>query len=302
MGMPPGPDWNLIRAFLAVAEAGSLSGAARRLGLSQPTLGRQVQALEEQLGATLFHRRPRGLDLAEAGLDLIGPARAMQAAAADLALAAAGSDRGLAGTVRVTASAMTACHHLPPILARLRRETPEIRIELVASDATDNLLFREADIAVRMYRPEQLEVVTKHLGDVELGLYAARSYLDRVGRPQSLDEAMALDVIGFDRNEEIIRGMGAMGLAVGRDFFALRCDDNMACHALLCAGCGLGFAQVSVAGRDAALERLLPDLPLPHLPVWLSSTRPALRSRRVRRVLEALEAGLRPHLLPPASA
>lgn len=289
-------DWNLIRAFLAVADTGSLSGAARKLGQSQPTLGRQIAALEAQLGAALFHRQPRGLKLAEAGLDLIGPARAMQEAAVQMALAAAGTGHRLAGTVRVTASEMTACHHLPPIFAQLRQEVPEIQIELVASDTTENLLFREADIAIRMYRPEQLEVVTKHLGQFDLGLYGATSYLDRVGRPAMFEDSLALDIIGFDRDEEMIREMRKMGIEVGRDFFPLRCDDNMAYLALLLGGCGLGFAQVSVASREPELERLFPGLALPPLPVWLTCPEAVRRSPRVRRVWDALEAGLRPLL------
>lgn len=290
-------DWNLVRAFLAVAETGSLSGAARKLGQSQPTLGRQVAALEQQVGATLFHRQPRGLKLAEAGLDLIGPARAMQAAAAELALAAAGSDVRLAGTVRVTASVMMASYHLPSIIADLRAETPEIQIELVASDTSENLIYREADVAVRMYRPDQLDVVTKYLGEVELGLYGARAYLDRVGRPADIAEALQRDIIGYDRGEDMVRGMRAMGLEVTRDSFPVRCDDNAAGYRLLLAGCGLGIAQVSVAGQDRGLERLLPDLALPSLPVWLTCPEAVRRNPRVRRVWTALEDGLAPVLV-----
>lgn len=300
MDVPDDLDWNLVRAFLAVAEAGSLSGAARALGLSQPTLGRQVQALEAALGATLFHRQPRGLSLAEAGHTLLGPARAMDQAAAALRLAAAGTDQGLAGTVRVTASAMTACHHLPAIFADLRATAPEIQIELVATDTTENLLYREADIALRMYRPRQLDVVTKHLGDLELGLYAAAAFLARVGVPQTLGEVLAAGLIGYDRSEEIVQGIRAMGTEVARGSFPLRCDDNLAYHALLTGGCGFGFAQVSIAEGDPRLVRVLPDLAMPRLPVWLTCPEQVRRVPRVRRVWAALEAGLAPLVRRPA--
>ena len=127
-------DWSLVQAFLAVAEEGSLSGAARALGASQPTLGRQIRAIERQLGADLFHRRPRGLEPTATGAALIGPARAMRDAVQQIALTAAGREARMAGTVRITASVAMSMHHLPRIVAAIRAAEPEIRIELVPSD------------------------------------------------------------------------------------------------------------------------------------------------------------------------
>ncbi len=159
-------DWALVQAFLAVAEAGSLSRAARGLGRSQPTLGRQVKALEDQLGLRLFRRHPKGLSLSPGGAALLAPARAMGAAMGEIALYAAGQEAGMAGTVRITASEMVSHHLLPPILAGLRQDAPEVQVELVPSDTTENLLYREADIALRMYEPRQLDVVARRLGEV----------------------------------------------------------------------------------------------------------------------------------------
>ena len=287
-------DWSLVRAFLAVADEGSFSGAARRLGSSQPTVGRQVQALEDALGTLLFHRRQRGMDLTEAGAALVAPARDMARAAAALGLAAAGRAEGLTGTVRITASVTMAHYVLPPILGHIRAAEPEIAVELVPTDRTENLLFHEADIAVRMFRPGQLDTVTRHLGDIPLGLFAARSYLDRAGRPQTWEEALSHAFVGYDRDDRMIRGFAESGVQVTRDFFGVRCDMDSVLWQLIRAGCGLGFGQVPVGEADPALERLLPDMAFPVLPVWLTAHRDMRRTPRVRRVWDMLAEGLSP--------
>ncbi len=285
-------DWSLIQAFLAVAETGSLSAAARRLGSSQPTLGRQVQAVEAALGVELFRRHAKGLALSETGAAMLPAAQAMREAAGQMALIAAGEDQGLTGTVRITASVVMSHFVLPPILAELRAAEPGISIDLVASDTSDNLLFREADIAVRMYRPEQLDMVTRHLAELPLGIYAAKSYLDRVGRPGDLAALMALDWVGYDRNELMIREMRKAGWPVNREFFALRTDDQAAHWQLVRAGAGVGVAQRAVGDRDAAVERLMPEQDLPALPCWLTAHEALRRVPRVARVWEALATGL----------
>lgn len=285
-------DWSLIRAFLAVAETGSLSAAARQLDQSQPTLGRQIKQLEAQLGVTLFDRQPRGLALTETGESLLEPARQMREAFARFALAAAGQDARMRGTVRITASEVMARHALPRIIAEIRRAEPEIEIELVPSDASENLLFREADIAVRMYRSTQLDVITKQIANAPIGVYAARSYLDRRGRPQNADELIQHDIVGYDRDDRIIQGMRALGFAASRSSFAVRCDDQNTYWELVRAGCGIGFAQQLVADPDPLVERLLPDLPLQPFPIWLAAPEAMRTTPRIKRVWEMLEAGI----------
>ncbi len=282
------PDWSLIRSFLAVAEAGSLSAAARTTGISQPTLGRHVQAVEAALGVTLFTRVAQGLALTEAGRALVPAARAMRAAAAELALTARGQAAGIEGTVRITASRVVSHAILPPILARLRQSEPGIQIDLVPSDTTENLLFGEADIALRMYRPTQGDLVARQIGAVPLGLYAARSYLDRRGRPATLDDLMHHDFIGQDRMDQIIRVMRALGMEVGRSFFPVRCDDPLTYVELVRAGCGLGGILRAVGDADPALERLDLVADLPSLPVWLTAAPRLRQSPRLRRVWDAL--------------
>lgn len=284
-------DWSLIRAFLAVAETGSLSAAARALGASQPTLGRQIKAAEAQLGAELFHRRARGFVLTDAGADLLGPAREMRDAAQQIALRAAGQQVSLAGTVRITASVVLSSTHMAPIIADIRAAEPEIEIELVASDESRNLLYREADIAVRMYRPTQLDLVTRHIGELGLGIYGADTYLARRGMP-TVETLGAHDFVGYDQSPLIIEGMRAAGFPVDRHFFKVRCDDQNAYLSLIRAGCGLGFAQAKLMDSAPGLQKIALGVPLPGLPVWLTAHPTMRQTPRVRRVWDLLAAGL----------
>lgn len=286
-------DWTLLQSFSAVAETGSLSAAARKLGQSQPTLGRHIRALEAALGVELFTRGPRGLIPTDAARGMIGPAEQMRAAAALLQLAAEGQEAGLAGTVRLTASSVVSHFILPPILAALRRAHPEIQIELVPSDSSENLLFREADIALRMYRPTQLDLVAAHVCDLEMGLYAATGFLDRVGRPQTMKAALSLDFVGFDADDTIIRFMREAGLDVGREFFRVRSDDQAAYWQLVRAGCGIGGMQAVIGEAEPGVERILPGLELPALPVWLATPSALRHSPRIRLVWDRLAKGLR---------
>ena len=287
-------DWSLVQAFLAVAETGSLSAAARQLGTSQPTLGRQIKAIEGQLGAELFHRQPRGFALTQTGGDLVGPATTMRDAVQQIALTAAGQQARLEGTVRITGSVATSAMHLPPIIAKIRKLEPEIAIELVPSDDTRNLLYREADIAVRMYRPTQLDLITQHIGDIPLGVFAARTYLAEQGTPRSMAELLGHDFVGFDSNTAIIEGFNQAGLQIDRDFFKVRCDDNIAYWELVRAGCGIGFAQVDIGRKDPKVAEISMGIPLPTLPIWLTAHEAMRQTPRIRRVWELLADGLKP--------
>ena len=288
-------DWSLVPPFLAVADTGSLSAAARQLGRSQPTLGRQIAALEDRLGVTLFHRQPRGLILTEAGAALLPAAREMAAASQRLALEAAGRDAALTGTVRITASEVVAIVHLPPIIAAIRAAEPGIEIELVPSDESRNLLYREADIAIRMYRPAQLDLVAQHIGDLPLAAYVAKSYVARRGMPTAAT-LMEHDMVGYDADPQIVTGFRNAGFAVDRHAFAVRCDHNLGYWELVRAGCGMGLAQTSIGDADPSVVRVDLGLPLPALPVWLTAHEAMRRTPRIRRVWEMLRTGLAPLL------
>jgi DNA-binding transcriptional LysR family regulator len=285
-------DWSLIRGFLAVAETGSLSGAARSLSLSQPTLGRQIKQLEDQMGLRLFERQARGLELTDTGESLLEPARAMRAAFGQLRLRAAGRDHKMEGTVRITASEVMAHHVLPKIIAGMREAEPNIQIELVPSDASENLLFREADIAVRMYRSTQLDVITKQIGTVEMGIYAAKSYLAKHGTPERIDDLLNHTIVGYDRDDRIIVGMRDLGWPATREFFDVRCDDQNTYWELVRAGCGVGFTQRSFASVDPLIARVLPEVELPTLPIWLAAPEVMRSTPRIKRVWDMLEEGI----------
>lgn len=292
--MPRHLDWTLIQSFLAVADTGSLSAAARRLGLSQPTLGRQIRQMEADLGVTLFDRQPRGLRLTETGAALLPHARTMAEGMTQLALTASGQVQGLAGPVRLTASVFVAQHLLPPIVADLRRRLPEISVDVVATDRAENLLYREADIAVRMAETTQLDIVTRRLGEIEMGVFAAQSYLEGRALPQDLEALFALDLVGYDRSELLLRGLRAFGIQAHREGFATRCDNHAVVFELIRAGCGAGFVMADVARRDPGLVQLLPEVAVPGLPVWLAAHEAVRHTPRVARVWEALAKGLAP--------
>lgn len=285
-------DWSLLQSFLRVAQAGSLSAAARDGGQSQPTLGRHIRLLEASLGQPLFTRHPDGQHLTPFGLRLLDDAQDMQAAAARLSLTAAGSSAALTGTVRITAARVVAQWHLPPILARLRLEEPGIALELVASNTSENLLHGEADIALRMFRPDRGDLVAQKITELPLGLYAARSYLERVGIPSSPAELMELDFVGYDRSDLIVRLLSEQGMPVTRDFFATRCDDQIVNWALVCAGAGIGGFQTVIADADPRVQRIADFITLPRLPVWLVVPRALRHVARIARVRDALARGM----------
>lgn len=286
------PDWSLLHSFFRVAKAGSLSAAARACGVSQPTLGRHVRALEAVLGQPLFTRGPQGQTLTPMGVRLFDHVSVMEDASARIALTAAGASTRLAGTVRITAARIVAHWHLPPILARLRTEEPGIQIDLVASDAAENLMHREADIALRMFRPEHGDLLAQKVADLPIGLYASRGYLDRVGRPETPDALLALDFVGYDRSDVIQRVMAANGFRVTRDFFPLRCEDQLVNWALVCAGGGVGGFQRAIGDSDPRVERIADFVRLPVLPVWLVVPAALRDVPRVACVREALARGM----------
>jgi DNA-binding transcriptional LysR family regulator len=285
------PDWSYYRAFLAVFREGSLSGAARDLGLTQPTLGRQIAELEQNLGAALFVRSPRGLTPTDAARDIAPHAETMAAAAGALARAASGGASDVAGVVRITASDVVGAEVLPPMLAEFRRAHPGIAIELVLSNRVEDLLRGEADIAVRMVRPSQDALVARRIGSVNVGLYAHRTYL-RSAPPLTTVAALREEhaVIGFDRETPYLRELVSR-FALERPQFALRADSDLAQIAAIRAGFGVGFMQRAIARRDPDLVALLPEVNF-DLGIWLALHEDLRASRRLRLMMDHLAAGL----------
>jgi DNA-binding transcriptional LysR family regulator len=287
-------NWQLIPAFLAVLEQGSLMGAARQLGSSQPTIGRYMTELEAQLGTVLFERTGRGLAPTAAAKRLAEAARAMETGAHALLRTVSQTRNAVSGTVRVSASQPVACALLPPVLARMRLELPDIQVELVASNAVSNLLRREADIAVRMVRSDQSSLVARRIGSVAICACAHRGYLQRRGTPRQPADLAQHDLIGNDRGDDIAKGLAAMGLTVPPGRFACRTDDLMAYWSAVRAGLGIGFVAEYLRREDPEVVPLLPSLRIPPLPVWLVVHREIRGNARIRAVYDVLVRELTP--------
>ena len=281
-------NWNLVPAFLAAHEHGSLLAAARALGSSQPTVGRHISELETQLGTVLFERTGRGLAPTPAGLRLAEAARAMESGALALLSSVGASRSTLEGTVRISASQPVACVLLPPLLAQMRQTLPGIQVELVASNAVSNLLRREADIALRMVRPVQASLVARRIGQVGLSACAHRDYLARRGTPAEPADLLQHDLVGNDQVMDIPRGFAALGHDVPRERLVLRTDDLMAYWSAVRAGMGIGFVADYLLRTDPAVQRVLPQLRIPPLPIWLTVHREIRSSARIRAVYDFL--------------
>jgi len=282
------PGWELYRSFLAVVRDGSLSGAARGLALTQPTIGRHVDALEQALGVALFTRSQHGLMPTATALDLVPHAEAMASAAEALIRAASGEADAARGTVRLTASDIGGAEILPPILTDFREHHPGIAIELALTNKTEDLLRHEADIAMRMVRPTQAALVARRIGVVKVGLYAHRRYAEAHGLPDSLEAAAGHAVIGFDRDMTSFRSLTGGTVPLSRESFALRCDNDLAQLAALRAGYGIAGCQLSIAARDPDLLPVLHDKLMFQLEMWVVMHEDLRASRRVRLLFDHL--------------
>jgi DNA-binding transcriptional LysR family regulator len=289
------PGWDLHRSFLGVLREGSLSGAARRLGVTQPTLGRHIDALEGALGAKLFMRTRSGLVPTQTARDLAPHAEAMEAAALALTRQASGELGRAEGTVRLTASQFVGGEVLPPILAQFHEREPRIAVELVLSDRNQDLSRRDADIAVRMVQPAQKALIARRIGSVRIGLYAHRSYLARHGAPRSIEELAHHSLIGFDRDAASLRAL-APNLKIAREAFALRTDDTHAQLGALRAGFGIAGCQAGLAAREPNLVAVLPGAVEFRLDMWLAMHETLRSSRRVRLLFDHLALGLKRYL------
>jgi DNA-binding transcriptional LysR family regulator len=281
-------DWNRARAFLVTAEEGSFSAAGRALNIAQPTIGRQVAALEEELGVALFTRVGNALELTSAGVDLMDHVRAMSDAATRVSLAATGQSLSIDGSVCITASELYAALVLPPILGRLRRAHPGIEIEIIASNSVSDLRRREADIAVRNTLSTQPELITRKIGDRCARLYAAPAYLAQIGNPRSPADLSRADFFGFDRTDIMIKGLGALGLELTTRNFPIITSNHLVQWELCKQGVGVAIVIDEVGDAEPRVRRVLPKLsPLP-VPVWLTTHRELHTSRRIRVVFDLL--------------
>jgi len=288
------PGWELYRSLLAVLDEGSLSGAARALGVAQPTIGRHMSALEAALGQVLFTRSQTGLTPTDAALNLRPLLQTMASTTAALRRTATSKGDDISGTVRITASEIVGVEVLPPILSALAKEHPGLSIELMLSNQVQDLLRREADIAVRMTAPRQEALIARRVGSIALGLHAHKRYLAQNGTPRNEADLLKHRIIGYDKETAFIRSMSATLAPMRRDRFSLRTDSDLAQFAAIRAGHGIGICQVPLGRRDK-LVRLLPKRYAWTLDTWITMHEDLRSSERCKRVFDALADGIAAH-------
>lgn len=282
--------WEFYRSFLGVLEEGSLSGAARQLGITQPTVGRHIAALETVLGVVLFTRSPTGLLPTAVAHTLRPHAETMARTAAALERAASSHGDEVRGVVRVSASEVVGVEVLAPLIRQLRQQHPHLKVELVLTNRLSDLLQLEADIAVRMVRPRQEQLLAQRVGLIEVGLYARDDYLHQHGIPLQMQDLANHSVIGFDQENAFIRSLAIPGFE--RSTFALSSDSDLAQLALIRAGAGIGGCQVQLAKRDPRLQRVLPDAFALKMDTWVTLHEDLRNSPRCRVMFDALVQGL----------
>ncbi len=285
-------DWNRLRAFLATVEEGSLSAAARALRVTQPTVGRQIAALEDELGVLLLERSSRAVTATGPGLEILEHARAMRAAATQVSLIAAGQVQDISGCVRITASDVMSAHVLPAFIADLRAEAPALCIELVAADNIRDLLRREADIAVRHVRPEQPDLIARLVREATGHFYAAASYLDRRGRPATLADLAQHDLIGLEDNARLLAFLNQMGVPATTANIRYGSTNGAVAWEMARQGLGITVMGDEVAAMTPEVERVLPDMPPVTYPIWLVAHRELYTSRRIRLIFDRLATTL----------
>jgi DNA-binding transcriptional LysR family regulator len=285
-------DWNHLRAFLETAQTGSLSAAARKLGLTQPTLSRQVAAIEQSLGVTLFERVGKSMVLTDTGVQLLNHARAMGTAANELGLAATGRSQAVEGVVSVSATDAVAAHLLPPLIRDIRRQAPGITIELISSNSLSDLRRREADIAVRHLRPDEPDLIGRLLREPTASFYASKAWVRRHGHPRTAEEAGQGEFIGADRSGHYLAFLQQHGLQVTEANFSCYSENAVSSWSLTLEGMGITPMMDEIARKFGGVVRVLDDVPPVRFPIWLVTHRELRTSPRIRMVFDWLAEGL----------
>ena len=281
-------DWNKARAFLVTAEEGSLSAAARALKMAQPTLGRQVTGLEQELGIVLFERVGRGLQLTPSGAELLDHVRAMGDAAGRVSMNALAQSKALEGNICISASETYAAVLLPPIIAKLRILEPDINVEIVVTNHASDLRRREADIAIRNFRPTEPDLIAKKLGDADAVLYATPEYIERIGNPTIPQELQCAHFVNLDHGGMFIKGLNMLGLGLTEKNFPLLTESYVVMWELVRQGAAIGILDAYIGDADPVVQRVLPDVEPLIFPIWLVSHKELKTSRRIRRVFDFL--------------
>lgn len=281
-------DWNKARAFWVTAEEGSLSAAARALGMAQPTLGRQVDGLERELGIVLFERVGRGLTLTPSGMELLEHVRDMGEAAGRVSLVALGQSQALDGTISISASETYAAVLLPPIIAKLRQQEPGIEVEIVVANHASDLRRREADIAIRNFRPAEPDLIAKKIGEADAALYATPDYIEKIGNPTKPYDLRDAEFISIDHSGTMMKAFNALGMGLTEANFPLVTESYLVMWELVRQGAAIGILDSFIGDKEPDVRRVLPDLEPLTFPIWLVAHRELTTSRRIRMVYDFL--------------
>jgi len=286
-------SWDLIRSFHAVAETGSLSAASRRQGLTQPTVGRHIDLLEAELKVPLFTRSRDGMALTQKGVDLFAAAQEVGETAAVFERLAGGLDEGIAGTVRISANDIFGVLILPGLIGEFIAANPSVDVELVVSNDASNLSKRDADVAIRMFRPTQNDLIARKITQLPLGLFAHQSYLANRPDPASFEDLRNFVTVGYDRDPSLIEAARMMGADFTPSDFKLRTDNILSHIWAIRSGAGIGVTHLGLAERWEGVTRVLPDLALPGLDLWLACHADVRYNKRVRAVMDFLAERLK---------
>ena len=292
MSTPPPPDWNHIRAFFATAKTGSFSAAAKQLGLTQPTLSRQVSALEGTLGVLLFERIGRELELTSAGRELLTHSHKMGIAADGFARTAKGQAQDIEGLVRITASDVVSAYVLPKALRLLQNRAPRQVVEVIADNAIRDIMRREADIAIRHVRPEQPDLIARKLRETRGHLYAASSYLRARGRPASVADTRLHDFLYFGDISRMIGFLRDIGVETTEQNYRLGSENGVVAWDLVRQGFGIAVMMEEIGDATPGVERLFPEMEAIEFPIWLTTHRELHTSRKIRLVFDVLAEAL----------
>lgn len=281
-------DWNQARSFLAVAETGSLSAAAAALGVTQPTVTRQIAALEADLDIALFERTGRSVTLTDAGLELLEHVRVMATGANMMSLAASGKSQAIEGQVRVTASDMTAAYLLPPVLDRIRAVAPDLEIDIAADNSVRDLLLREADIAVRHIRPEQPNLFAKLICEDPARFYAVRRYIETRGDPKLDEDLSHHQFVSYGDYERMLGYLRPIGLDLTRKNFRYVSNSQIVEWEIARSGHAIAIMSDRIAGMFPEFEPVLTEIDPFSIPMWLVAHRELQTSRRIRLAFDLL--------------
>lgn len=285
-------DWNQTRAFLVTAREGSFSAAANALELSQPTLSRQVAALEASLNVVLFEKSSRGLVLTPVGEELLMHATRMSEAALDLSLTATGSANDLQGTVCISASEINAGYLLPELVLNIQQKYPAIRIEILAANEVSDLRRREADIAIRALRPKQLDLIAKKIRNQQWGLFASKELVSSTGPLDSMPALEKAKYISFDQSNTLIAHFAKENLHVTEENIVVVAQNMMVGMQLIKLGAGIGVLPIDIGQQQAQLQRVAPDLIEFDVENWLVTHSELRTNRRIRAVYDCLAKAL----------